>query len=64
MSPESGNRFRGAAMHNNKNLKRVARVRFDATRFRTEGLNAQWSNEGAGGTGTTATRSRPPCLAR
>jgi hypothetical protein len=51
-------------MHNNKNLKRVARVRFDATRFRTEGLNAQWSNEGAGGTGTTATRSRPPCLAR
>jgi len=34
MSPESGNRFRGNGMRRNKGLERVARCRFDATRFR------------------------------
>ena len=33
MPPEGGNRFRDNDMRENKNLKRVARVRLDATRF-------------------------------
>ncbi|TGS19201.1 hypothetical protein EN852_002490 [Mesorhizobium sp. M2E.F.Ca.ET.209.01.1.1] len=37
MSPKSAQRFWENDMHQNKGLKRVARIRFDATRFSRSG---------------------------